>query len=144
MTKSDIDFRYVTKNASREFHSRRRAFVIYDNKLHIIRKGSSMSHWEFCQSKFPNITKDSFNQLTRGYFMDNELVFYKDNFIYDNNTIDESLRYTKKIKSRLHIEYCKIYFGLIVGEPGTDWTKDYYYGDLLPNNSIVKHQHETH
>ena len=138
MATDKIDFRYITKNESREFHSRRRAFVIYDGKLYIIRKGSTMSHWEFCQSKLPNITKDIFNQLTRGYYIDNELVFYKDNFIYDNNVINEALQYVKKIKSRLHIDSCKIYFGLIIGEPGTDWAKDYYYGNLLSDNSIIE------
>ena len=136
---NDTDYRYVTKDESRDFHSRRRAFVIYENKLHFIRKGSSMSHWEFCQSKFPNMTKEEFNSITRGYYLDGDLVFYKDNFVYDNNVINEALEFVKKIKSTLKISNTiKIYFGLVVGVPGEDWPKDFYYGNLQKNNNITK------
>ena len=136
---NDIDYRYVTKDESRDFHSRRRAFVIYENKLHFIRKGSSMSHWEFCQSKFPNMTKEEFNSITRGYYLDGDLVFYKDNFVYDNNVINEALEFVKKIKSTLKISNTiKIYFGLVVGVPGEYWPKDFYYGNLQKNNNITK------
>ena len=84
---NDTDYRYVTKDESRDFHSRRRAFVIYEDKLYFIRKGSSLSHWEFCQKQFPNITKEEFSKLIRGYYLDGDLVFYKDNFTYDNELI---------------------------------------------------------
>lgn len=133
-----IDFRFVTKDESRDFHSRRRAFVIYKDKLYFIRKGSSLSHWEFCQKQFPNITKEEFSKLIRGYYLDGDLVFYKDNFTYDNELIDKSLNYIKKIKSTLKLYTMKIYYGLIIGVPGEDWKKDYYYGDLLENNTISK------
>ena len=135
--KNNIDFRYVTKDESRDFHSRRRAFVIYENKLYFIRKSSSKSHWEFCQSKFPNMSKEEFNKLTRGYYLDNELVFYKDNFVYDNTVIKEALEFVKKIKTRLKLVNFKIYFGLVIGKPGEDWPKDYYYGELQ-NNKVIK------
>ena len=65
--KNNIDFRYVTKDESRDFHSRRRAFVIYDNKLYFIRKGSSKSHWEFCQSKFPTMSRKSLKSMRSSY-----------------------------------------------------------------------------
>lgn len=135
-----IDFRYVTKDESRDFHSRRRAFVILDNKLRFIPKGSTMSHFEFCQNKFPNLSRDDFNKITRGYFLDGDLVFYKDNFIYDNDVINEALAFVKEIKNILSLETAKIYFGLIVGRPGEDWPKDYYFGDLLPDGKIIKNK----
>ncbi len=137
---NNIDFRYVTKDASRDFHSRRRAFVIYEDKLYFIRKGSSMSHWEFCQEKWPNLSKKQFNTLIRGYYIDSELVFYKDNFTYDNELIETSLNYIYKIKTTLKLDTFKIYYGLVIGVPGEDWSKTYYYGDLLSDNTIKKNK----
>ena len=85
------------------------------------------------------MTKKEFNSITRGYYLDGDLVFYKDNFTYDNNVINEALEFAKKIKSTLKLENTiKIYFGLVVGVPGEDWPKDYYYGNLQKNNTIKK------
>lgn len=136
-SEKNVDFRYVTKDEARDFHSKRRAFVIYKNKLIFIKQGSSLSHWEFCSSKL-NLNKDLFNQLTRGYYLDGNLVFYKDNFIYDDNVIKEALMYVNQIKKTLNLINVKIYFGLIVGNSGENWPFDYYYGDSLVNNIIIK------
>lgn len=136
-SENDLDFRYVTKEESRDFHSRRRAFVIYNDELLFIEQGSSMFHWEFCSSKL-NLTKDEFNKLTRGYYLDGILVFYKDHFIYDEDVIKEGLKYVSQIKKTLKIDEVKIYFGVVVGKLGEEWPPDYYYGDSLANNDIIK------
>ena len=136
-SKESVDFRYVTKDESRDFHSRRRWLVIYRNELHFIEKGSSMSHFEFCSRKL-KLSKDEFNKLTRGYFLDGDLVFYKDNFIYDENVIKEGLAYAGQIKKTLNIAEAKIYFGLIVKESSSNWPFDLYYGDSLASGEIVK------
>ncbi len=136
-SEENVDFRYVTKDESRDFHAKRRAFVIYKNELFFIEKGSSMSHWEFCSSKL-NLNKDVFNQLTRGYYLDGNLVFYKDNFSYDENVINEALKYVSQIKQILNTTDVKIYFGLIVGEPGGNWPFEYYYGESLVNGKIIQ------
>ena len=131
------DLRYVTKDESRDFHKRRRAFVIYRNELFFIDKGSAMSHWEFCSSKL-NLSKGVFNELTRGYYLDGNLVFYKNNFSYDKNVIAEALKYLNEIKKILKITEVKIYFGLVMGKPGENWPFESYYGDSLANNDILK------
>lgn len=94
------DFRYVTKDESREFHKMRRAFVIFKKELYFIEKGSDMSHWEFCQKHSPEMTKDKFNEITRGYYLSGDLVFYKDNFYYNENVIKEALNYITEIKTQ--------------------------------------------
>ncbi len=99
-SENNVDFRYETQDQSREFHSKKRAFIIFKNELIFIKQASSMSHWEFCSSKL-NLNKDLFNQLTRGYYLDGNLVFYKDNFIYDDNVIKEALMYVNQIKKVL-------------------------------------------
>lgn len=50
-----------------------------------------MSHFEYCQTK--GLNKEEFNKITRGYYLNKNLVFYKDNFIYDDDLIEESLKY---------------------------------------------------
>ena len=132
-----VDFRYVTKDDARDFHRRRRAFVIYKDELSFIEEGCAMSHSEFCSTKF-NIEKDEFNKLTRGYYIDGNLVFYKDNFIYDEGVIEEALKYVHKIKDYLKVDKMKIYFGQIIGKTSDDWKYDYYYGDLVDNEIIEK------
>jgi len=136
-SEKNLDLRYVTKDESRDFHSKRRAFVIYKNELFFIEKGSSMSHYEFCSSVL-NLNKEVFNQLTRGYYLDGNLVFYKDNFCFDDNVVKEALVYIDQIKKILNVSEVKIYFGLVVGKPGENWPFEYYYGDSLANNKIIK------
>lgn len=125
-----IDYRYVTEDSARDFHSARRAFVIYNGEILFIEEGNSMSHWEFCKERIPNINENEFNQLTRGYYLNGDLVFYKDNFIYDDQVIEEALNYIDIIKKECHVERVKIYFGLIVGKSGEKWPFDYYYNDM--------------
>lgn len=132
------DYRYVTKEESRDFHRKRRAFVIYKGELSFIDEGSDMSHWEFCTNQFPDITKDKFNNITRGYYLDGNLVFYKDNFCYDDALINEALKFVPEIKEKLGVSNVKINFGLKVGKPGENWPMNYYYGESLKNNKIEK------
>ena len=58
-----------------------------------------MSHFEYCQTK--GITKEEFNKITRGYYLDGKVVFYKDNFIYDDELINEGLSYLNEISRRI-------------------------------------------
>ena len=138
MKNKEVDCRFDTKSGSRDFHSRRRAFIIYNDEVNFLEEGSSLSHWEFAQIKFPEITKEIFVELTRGYFMDNEVVFYKGNFCYDDGVIAEGLKHVGNIRHFVGSdEVIKIYFGTKVGKPGEIWEKDLYYGECLSDNTIV-------
>ena len=81
-----MDYRYETKDDAREFHRQRKSFVILNNKLYLLPAGSSMSHFEYCQKI--GLDKETFNSITRGYYLNGNLIFYKDNFIYDENVIE--------------------------------------------------------
>lgn len=128
--KDKVDFRYVTKDNARDFHKRRRAFVIYKGNVLFIKEGSPESHWEFCKKNIPDITKDEFNQIIRGYYLNGDIVFYKDNFTYDEEVIKGSIKYINLIKKECHVEKVKVYFGLIVGESDGIWPYTYYYNEL--------------
>lgn len=136
------DFRYVTKDESRDFHKQRRAFVIYQGKVLFIEKGRDMSHWEFCQENFPAMTRKEFNQIIRGYYLDGNLVFYKDNFCYDDKVIEVALEHIPEIKKNLGLCSVKINFGLVIGKAGENWPVDLYYGQSLASGEIVKNNVE--
>lgn len=127
-----MDFRYETKDEARNFHKQRRAFIIMNNELEFIPKNSSMSHFEYCNSK--GITKEEFNKITRGYYLNGNVVFYKDNFIYDEKVIEEALRFLDEISSKISVNEFAIYFGQ---KPEENFALDFYYGRYV-SGSIIK------
>lgn len=131
-----MDYRYETKDEARDFHKQRRAFVIINHKLEFLPLGSQMSHFEYCQNK--GIDKEQFNQLTRGYYLNGNLVFYKDNFIYDEFLIKEALVFVPEIAKELSLNELDIYFGQL---PEENFRLDYYYGKYL-NGSIIRDKTE--
>lgn len=130
-----MDYRYETKNEARDFHKRRIAFIVIDNKLYYI-KNSEKSHWEFCQER--NISKEQFNEMTRGYYIDGNIVFYKGNFTYDSDLISDAMKYIIRIKEDCKLSKMKIYFGQIVPKKDEPWKYDYYYGEVTDDNKIIK------
>ncbi len=127
-----IDYRYETKNEARDFHKQRKAFIILNGVLEFLPEGSAMSHFEYCQSK--GLDKKSFNEITRGYYLNGNLVFYKDNFIFDDNLINEALKYLEEISSIVSSNEFEIYFGQL---PKQDFALDYYYGKYC-NGTILR------
>lgn len=118
-----MDFRYETKDEARDFHKQRKAFIIVNSKLEFLPINSTMSHFEYCESK--GMTKEEFNGITRGYYLDGNVVFYKDNFIYDQQVIDEGLSFLNEISSQLLVDEFSIYFGQI---PERNFELNFYYG----------------
>ena len=127
-----MDYRYETKDEARDFHRKRNAFIILNNKLEFLPKNSAMSHFEFCQTK--GLSKDEFNKITRGYYLNGKLVFYKDNFIYDDELINESLKFLREISYTLFVKEFDIYFGQ---KPEEGFALNYFYGKYN-NGEIVK------
>ena len=126
-----MDYRYETKDEARDFHKQRKAFIILNGVLEFLPEGSTMSHYEYCQSK--GLSKDEFNKITRGFYLNGNLIFYKDNFIYDDDLIKESLTHVNEIASILKLEEFNIYFGQL---PENNFAPDYYYGKYI--NGIVQ------
>lgn len=83
-----MDYRYEIAKEGRDLHRRRNAFIVIDKKIYYL-IASEKTHWEFCQET--NISKEKFNQLTRGYYIDGNIVFYKGNFIYDQALICDAM-----------------------------------------------------
>lgn len=127
-----MDYRYETKDEARDFHRRRKAFVIINEKLEFLPEGSSMSHYEYCQTK--GLSKEEFNQITRGYYLNGNVIFYKDNFIYDEEVIENALQVIDEISEKIRVYEFEIYFGQL---PEKDFALDYHYGKYV-KGSIIK------
>ena len=126
-----MDYRYE-KNYAVDFHNQRIAFIILNKNIEFLPLRTNMSHYEYCKTK--GMSKDEFNKITRGYYLDGNLVFYKDNFIYDDELIKEALNYVNEISSKIGISEFNIYFGEI---PEKYFELDYYYGKYV-NGIIMK------
>ena len=127
-----MDYRYETKDSARDFHRQRKAFIILNNKLEFLPEGSPMSHFEYCQTK--GLDKEIFNKITRGYYLNGNVVFYKDNFIFDDNVINEALKYLKEIAIKVLSNEFDIYFGLRLDE---NFALDFHYGKYC-NGIVIK------
>ena len=127
-----MDYRYETKDEARDFHKQRKAFIILNEKLDFLPEGSSMSHYEYCQTK--GLSKEEFNKITRGYYLNGNVIFYKDNFIYDEEVISNALKVVDEISQTIGVHEFKIYFGQL---PEKNFALDYYYGKYK-NRTIIK------
>lgn len=133
----DLDYRYETKDEARDFHKQRKAFIILNDKLEFLPEESTMSHFEYCQTK--GLDKDSFNKITRGYYLNGNVVFYKDDFIFDDNVINEALNYIEEISSKVLVSEFEIYFGQL---PEKNFALDFHYGKYL-NGTIFKNDSKS-
>ena len=127
-----MDYRYDTNDSARDFHKERKTFIIYNNEIEFLPEGSAMSHFEYCQTK--GLDKNTFNKITRGYYLNDKVVFYKDNFIYDDNVINESLNFLEQIASKVYLNEFEIYFGQL---PEENFALDFHYGKYS-NGVILK------
>ena len=66
------------KKKVESFHKTRIAFIILKKQVMFL-KNSTLSHLQWAQSL--GINKNEFNCLTRGYVLNNDIVFYKGIFI---------------------------------------------------------------
>lgn len=130
-----MDYRYETKNEARDFHKQRKAFIILNGMLEFLPEGSSMSHFEYCETK--GLDKETFNKITRGYYLNGNVIFYKDNFIYDDKVIDEALKHLKDISEKISVSEFEIYFGQL---PEENFALDFHYGKYVDGK--VKQIHE--
>lgn len=132
----EMDYRYETKDEARSFHQQRKAFIIYNNEVEFLPEGSAMSHYEYCQTK--GMEKEEFNKITRGFYLNGNLIFYKDNFIYDEGLIKEALAHLDEIAAKLDVKNFEMYFGVL---PEQNFAYDNHYGKY-ENGKVVRIEEE--
>lgn len=129
-----MDYQYETRDGARDFHKQRKAFIILNHVIEFLPEGSTMSHFEYCLSK--GIEKEAFNKITRGFFINGAVVFYKNNFNYDDDVINEALKYIEEISYTVNSTRFEIYFGEL---PEQGFVYDYHYGKY-ENGKVLKNK----
>lgn len=103
----------------RKFHKKRIAFMIINNEI-LFLENSEMSHYEWYTSL--NLKKQDFKNIVRGYLIDSRAVFYKDDFICDDEVIKKAKEYGEIIKKKYKLKKLKVSAGLNKGEIGEIWS----------------------
>ncbi len=111
----------IDKEKEATFHRGRIAFLIIDNEIMFL-ENSSLSHYDWAKSlgkeKFDI---NNFNEITRGYFKENNIYFYSGNFEVTDKVIKDAKIYTPVICKTYNLTSPNVYGGMIVGEVGTVW-----------------------
>lgn len=110
----------------KQFHKSRVAFLIYNNKIMFL-ENSELSHFEWAKSI--GISKEDFNDLTRGYCYKVNIIFYKGDFSYDKKVENDALKYCLDVLKHCNLKHAKIYVGVRVGV-GKIWPPDKFLREI--------------
>jgi hypothetical protein len=83
-----------------DLHNSRVAFLIINDEILFFRN-STMSHREWFNTLNLNL---NFDEIIRGFYLNNRIIFYKGDFIFDDETITTALNFYKKIIQELKLE----------------------------------------
>lgn len=108
----------MSKITEQEFHKSRVAFMIVENKI-IYLENSTMSHIEWYLSL--GYKKEEFDNVVRGYYRNGEIVFYKADFIYDDEVIEKAKKVNNDIKKYVNDKNANVYVGVKKGKVGELW-----------------------
>ncbi|MBQ2640258.1 MAG: hypothetical protein IJF92_05835 [Bacilli bacterium] len=93
-------------------------FMIIDNQVMYL-ENSNMDHKEWYESL--NLNIEDFDNVVRGFIMNNMIIFYKGFFNYDNETIRMAEKFYPDIKKSLNNPNLEVYCGIVPGKPGQKW-----------------------
>ncbi len=105
-------------DTEQEYHKTRIAFMIIDGEIKFL-EYSVMSHKEWYESL--SLKQEDFNNIVRGYILDNKAVFYKGNFIYDEEVIKIAEEFSTIIKDKYNIRNLEVWVGVQQGQIGEIW-----------------------
>ena len=93
-------------------------FIVINGEIKFI-QNTTMDHREWYQSLGGNM--DEYENVIRGYIMDNKIIFFKANLNYDSEVIDFATKMGIPMRNQLnHPEY-KICCGIDPGHDGNKW-----------------------
>lgn len=107
-------------DVEKNFHKQRIAFVILDGKVYYL-PNNEKSHEEWLvESQI--VSRDKFNQVTRGFVKDGNIYFYKGDFETSLEVEDDAIAYTPTISDVLGILVPSVvYCGMNKGKIGEVW-----------------------
>ena len=92
-------------------------FMIFNNEVKYL-NNSNMDHREWFLSLGGNA--EDYPNLVRGFISNGKIVFYKDNFSYDEEVIKTAKRYAPSMKVVLG-DNLEVWCGVLPGRPGEKW-----------------------
>ena len=93
-------------------------FIVINGEIKFI-QNTTMDHKEWYQSLGGDM--NIYDNVIRGYIMDNKIIFFKANLSYDTEVIDFATKMGYKMKQQLnHPEY-KVCCGIDPGHEGNKW-----------------------
>lgn len=118
----------------KDFHNKRRPFIIFpETGLLVGELGTSLSHNDILISIGLDGVRINYiiNNYSRGYFMNNDLVFYQGNNFTEGNILEIDNKNISTIKKYIYDfenifkinEQTNIYLGIKVGKIGDVWPK---------------------
>ena len=106
-------------------------FMIIDNQV-LYLSGSNMDHREWYTSL--GFDSNNFDNVIRGFVMDNKIIFYKGFFQYDDIVIKYAEAFSPSIKQKLNNPNLEVYCGILPGKPGEKWEPILKLGDNVDNS----------
>lgn len=101
-----------------QFHQSRIAFMLIDENI-IYLENSKMGHDEWFLSLGYPI--EEFDLITRGYYKDGKIIFYRGDFVFDDKVISDAKMYSKQIMTYVNDFEAEVYVGVKRGKIGTPW-----------------------
>lgn len=92
--------------------------MIINNEV-IYLRDSGMSHLEWYLSL--GLPKGKFDQIIRGYYKDGKIIFYKGDFLYDDEVIETAKFYGNFIREEVRDNDASIFAGVKKGKIGETW-----------------------
>lgn len=92
--------------------------MIINNEVLFLRE-SCMSHFEWYISL--NLPVEKFDDVVRGYYKNGRIIFYKGDFLYDNEVIEYAKCYGNYIKEKAKDSDALIFAGVNKGKAGEVW-----------------------
>ena len=97
----------------------RNLFMIIDNQVKVL-PNTEMDHREWYLSL--NLDPNNFENIIRGYVMDNKIVFFKGStFGYDDEVYKAALMYSKAIRNYFNTPELEVCCGLIINSYTSKW-----------------------
>ena len=110
----------------KEFHKSRVAFLILNGEIHYLRN-NEMSHTEWYDTLDSN---EDFSEITRGYVLNNNIVYYFGDFEYDGRTIEVAKKTHQKIAADNGLCEYSVYCGVTKGSVGDVWPPKFKVADI--------------
>ena len=108
-------------------------FMIVDNQV-LYLSNSNMDHKEWYVSL--GFDASNFDNVIRGFVIDNKIIFYKGFFEYDDTVIKYAETFSPSMKEKLNNPSLEVYCGILPGKPGEKWEPILKIGENVDNSKF--------